>query len=420
MKKILIVAALLLLAAGFADAKAKRFGHANFEIFYSSLSPYGEWIEVDFGYVWRPLHVRYGWRPYMDGRWVWSRHGWYWVSNEPFGWATFHYGRWSYDDYYGWIWIPDDVWGPAWVEWRYDDDYIGWAPLPPQAFFDFSVGIRFGRHWSSPWHHWNFVACRNFTRTHMVEYIQPSERSRRIFGRTRTTGEIRMDGDRIVNRGIDRDFVERRSRTRIEETDVVRGERERSERLITEGGRGRVETFAPRLDRGTNRESSRPADVRRAERPIRIDGMERPEDARSGNRRDEYRGGTRDRERSGIDRERTPQRRSEREYVPRGGSEERTPQAERNRSREYERPSVRMRDESGGRESSREAPAVRGSARERSYGKEPRTNPAPGRSAPAAAPSIKRSPTPERPPSPSRDGGRQESKSRGTERRGRP
>jgi len=27
--------------------------------------------------------------------------------------------------------MPDDVWGPAWVEWRYDDEYIGWAPLRP-------------------------------------------------------------------------------------------------------------------------------------------------------------------------------------------------------------------------------------------------------------------------------------------------
>jgi hypothetical protein len=31
----------------------------------------------------------------------------------------------------GWIWVPGDEWGPAWVDWRSGDDYVGWAPLPP-------------------------------------------------------------------------------------------------------------------------------------------------------------------------------------------------------------------------------------------------------------------------------------------------
>jgi len=24
---------------------------------------------------------------------------------------------------------PDTDWGPAWVQWAGDDDYVGWAPL---------------------------------------------------------------------------------------------------------------------------------------------------------------------------------------------------------------------------------------------------------------------------------------------------
>ena len=27
--------------------------------------------------------------------------------------------------------MPGDEWGPAWVDWRRGDDYVGWAPLPP-------------------------------------------------------------------------------------------------------------------------------------------------------------------------------------------------------------------------------------------------------------------------------------------------
>ena len=104
----------------------------QFRFFYSSLASHGEWIEVESGIrVWRPYNISHLWRPYLVGRWAWTDDGWYWMSSEPFGWITYHYGRWYDDEYYGWVWIPDDVWAPAWVEWRYDDEYIGWAPLPP-------------------------------------------------------------------------------------------------------------------------------------------------------------------------------------------------------------------------------------------------------------------------------------------------
>lgn len=76
----------------FSFGASAYFGDAG--SFHSSLSPYGEWLELDAGfYVWRPTHVQLGWRPYLHGRWAWTDYGWYWVSSEPFGWAVFHYGR---------------------------------------------------------------------------------------------------------------------------------------------------------------------------------------------------------------------------------------------------------------------------------------------------------------------------------------
>ena len=87
--------------------------------FYTELSPYGEWVRHPYyGWVWFPRHVRAGWRPYSDGRWVESDYGWTWVSYEPFGWATYHYGRWAWDRYVGWLWVPGTDWGPAWVAWQ--------------------------------------------------------------------------------------------------------------------------------------------------------------------------------------------------------------------------------------------------------------------------------------------------------------
>jgi hypothetical protein len=105
------------------------------ESFYDELSPYGDWVEhPGNGYVFIPTGVSPDWRPYTVGQWIWTdEYGWYWESEEPFGWATFHYGRWGYDDDYGWYWVPGDEWAPAWVNWRdsEDDEVTGWSPIAP-------------------------------------------------------------------------------------------------------------------------------------------------------------------------------------------------------------------------------------------------------------------------------------------------
>lgn len=107
----------------------------DIDSFYEDLSPYGDWVEhPDNGYVFIPTGVSPDWRPYTVGQWIWTEeYGWYWESEEPFGWATFHYGRWGYDDDYGWYWVPGDEWAPAWVNWRdsEDDSVTGWAPIAP-------------------------------------------------------------------------------------------------------------------------------------------------------------------------------------------------------------------------------------------------------------------------------------------------
>src|ERR1043166_2469574 len=100
--------------------------------FYEPLSSQGYWVEVgSYGRCWHPTYVSASWRPYSSGTWVWTDYGWYWQSDEPWGWACYHYGRWAYDPYYGWVWVPDTVWGPAWVVFRGGGGYCGWAPLPP-------------------------------------------------------------------------------------------------------------------------------------------------------------------------------------------------------------------------------------------------------------------------------------------------
>ncbi|MEY2537905.1 MAG: hypothetical protein QOG67_1645 [Verrucomicrobiota bacterium] len=133
---------LFLSLAAFALAfAAPRVATADVSVdfFYNNLSG-GSWIEVgDYGYCWQPdvAVSTQSWRPYADGYWAYTDLGWTWVSYEDFGWATYHYGRWTRLSDVGWIWVPgrdaDLEWGPAWVSWRTGGEYVGWAPLPPET-----------------------------------------------------------------------------------------------------------------------------------------------------------------------------------------------------------------------------------------------------------------------------------------------
>lgn len=103
--------------------------------FYQPLASSGAWVDVGtYGHCWHPAGVGTGWRPYCNGYWEWTDAGWYWVSDEPWAWACYHYGTWAYDPNYGWVWVPGTEWAPAWVYWRTGGDYIGWVPCGPAGF----------------------------------------------------------------------------------------------------------------------------------------------------------------------------------------------------------------------------------------------------------------------------------------------
>ena len=62
-------------------------------------------------------------------------------SEEPWGWATYHYGNWMPTESNGWVWVPGRTWYPSTVEWRtspesepVDTSYVGWAPTPPPNY----------------------------------------------------------------------------------------------------------------------------------------------------------------------------------------------------------------------------------------------------------------------------------------------
>jgi hypothetical protein len=182
-----------------------RAGDADVDFFYDALAPHGDWIEMaPYGWVWAPRSVTPDWRPYRDGHWVYTDYGWTWVADEEWGWAPYHYGRWALDSRFGWVWVPGSVWAPAWVSWRWGDGYAGWAPLPPEA--DITVGsARFGIDPLA----YTFVEERHLAEPVLVGHFVPPARNVTLVNVTRNVTNYTVVENRVVNRGVKVDEVER-------------------------------------------------------------------------------------------------------------------------------------------------------------------------------------------------------------------
>ena len=193
----------------------------SYDTFYTKLDRYGDWRETsDYGFVFQPREAQQSrsWRPYTDGRWVYTDVGWTWISEEPFGWATYHYGRWTRLRNIGWVWVPGDEWAPAWVSWRKSDEYVGWAPLPPEARFDRRTGIH---NWSDNYYdigpdQYSFVETRQFGAPRARRAVVPVERNVTIINQTTNVTNITYNNTTVINQGPNYDELRTRTQQPIE------------------------------------------------------------------------------------------------------------------------------------------------------------------------------------------------------------
>ncbi|HWL52239.1 MAG TPA: DUF6600 domain-containing protein [Chthoniobacteraceae bacterium] len=245
--------------------------------FYEELSPYGEWIYVaGYGDCWRPFDADPAWAPYTDGYWAYTDAGWTWVSYEDFGPITYHYGRWFRVESLGWLWRPDTEWGPAWVSWRSNDDYIGWAPLPPEVVFDTGIGISVwvDRDYDIGPGYYSFCNAYDFGAPVMSGVIFNRSRNVTIINQTVNITNITINRSKkiVYNGGPDYRRVSRHSRHHIatlrldRRHDDYRREGRRSiERTRRDGDRLVIQ--APDSKWIKEQRTSRPKVSRRVERP---------------------------------------------------------------------------------------------------------------------------------------------------------
>ncbi len=165
------------------EVESARYVDDSLDYLVDDMDDYGEWQYYDDyeTHVWVPNrhYIHDDWRPYDHGHWVWTPHGWMFVSYDPWSWVTYRYGRWDYG-HHGWCWIPGYRWSPSWVYWEIGHNYIGWAPL---GYYNYPVS----RYWYKkyprgyrPRHgdgharvdgkHLTIVAKNNFGKTSIRKY----------------------------------------------------------------------------------------------------------------------------------------------------------------------------------------------------------------------------------------------------------
>jgi len=236
------------------------------EQFGEALDPHGHWeLHPAHGRVWVPRRrvVGHGWRPYSRGHWVYTDHGWTWVSEFSWGWAPFHYGRWFV---WGgrWVWRPGRVWAPAWVAWRSHGEVVGWAPLGPAT--SVSVGLA-GPGPDS----WVFVPVGYLGTRHVWRHWVPRHRVRYYYGLSRPVYGVRRRGARVWYHGPRRRWVSARWRRPVPRVRHVR-RRPARRRAIRAPRRRQVRRSRRQTHRRRTRRSNRRATRRRGRRSGRRSG----------------------------------------------------------------------------------------------------------------------------------------------------
>jgi hypothetical protein len=190
---------LLPVNAPFSITQAHAAGPTTVAEFKSILAGYGKWGTHDkYGDIWVPTVTPPGWHPYPACQWVFTKEGWYFNDNTPWGSIVHHYGRWSHDESIGWFWVPDQDWSPGWVVWRKSDQWIGWAPMPPQQDVQLVSSAEFNNDKL-----WIFMAAQKFLNGGCGDTVGGSQ----AFYQTQSTNWFGLPSGLLVDIDIDQHWT---------------------------------------------------------------------------------------------------------------------------------------------------------------------------------------------------------------------
>jgi hypothetical protein len=253
---ITLLSLLLIVAAG-PKVNAQDVS-VSYQTFYDNLAPYGQWInDPEYGDVWVP-NEEGDFRPYGSrGRWVMTEYGNTWVSEDPWGWAVYHYGRWTFNSYYGWVWVPGYEWAPAWVSWRYGGGYSGWAPLGP--------GMNVGVSYNYPDSWWIFVNPTYMYQPNCISYWRGPSYNTTYIRQTTIINNYYEDNRTHVryNYGPRAEVIQQTTHQPVQVYRVSQLNRPGSASV----GRNSVSLYRPSVNRATVN-TARPSNVMQAPRPI--------------------------------------------------------------------------------------------------------------------------------------------------------
>ncbi len=253
-----------------SPAKAQDIS-VSFQTFYDNLAPYGQWInDPQYGNVFVPNEDS-DFRPYTRGYWAMTDYGNTWVSDDPWAWACYHYGRWTYNSYYGWIWIPGYDWAPAWVSWRYGRGYCGWAPLGP--------GYAMGDGYYCPDYWWVFVEPRYMYEPRWHDYYGGWNRNHYYLRHTEFMNNYDHGGHYgHYNYGPRAEVIERDTHRAV----VVHRTNEVRESGAIRSDNQVIGVYRPNIERSSVN-TARPMNVITAPRPIDGRGENRPRGQQNNN-----------------------------------------------------------------------------------------------------------------------------------------
>ena len=259
-------------ASIYGSSQPDSYRSDSYNVFYERLQSEGRWFDDDkYGYVWQPSEAESdeNWRPYTDGHWAYTDRGWTWVSNENFGWATYHYGRWAKVRNVGWIWVPGNTWAPAWVSWRQTEssDYVGWAPLPPECETSPSVKVE---GWVDNYYDigpatYVFLKAVDLVRPTYRQAILPPQQNLTIIDQTRNVTNIVYNNNVVNNYGPQYQQLAQITNNRLERYQInyqQQAQPNANFRTLVNGNRVEVVAPPPQLQR---RATIPPKDVRQLE-----------------------------------------------------------------------------------------------------------------------------------------------------------